>query len=124
MKEARAWYAAHLKLQPLDRVGHDPSPSSVLSDPRWTRLERRASTLLLMSLPQSLREELVASKRLGALCIICHLMTLFQPGGLAEKELILRQLESPVEANSIADAVQVNSLMHFVAGTIFGHVAV
>ena len=106
MKEARSWYADHLKLQPLERVGHEPTPSSMLRDPKWTRLERRSSTLLLMALPQSLREELVASKRLGALCIICHLMTLFQPGGLAEKELILKQLESPAEANSISEAVQ------------------
>ena len=38
--------------------------------------------------------------------IIYHLMVLYQPGGLAEKELILRQLESPPEATSFSDALQ------------------
>ena len=33
-------------------------------------------------------------------------MMLYQPGGLAEKELILRQLESPPESQSLSEAVQ------------------
>ena len=33
-------------------------------------------------------------------------MLLYQPGGLGEKELILRQLEAPPEAGSLAEAVQ------------------
>ena len=106
VKEASSWYAEHLRLQPLDRVTHDPTPSSDLTQPRWGRLERRASTMLLSAIPQGLREELVASKRLSALKIVCQLMILYQPGGLGEKELILRQLESPPEATTVAEAVQ------------------
>ena len=37
--------------------------------------------------------------------ILCHLFTTFQPGGLAEKEVILRSLEMPAEAATVADAV-------------------
>lgn len=33
-------------------------------------------------------------------------MLLYQPGGLAEKELILRQLETPQECSSLSEAVQ------------------
>ena len=106
VKESQDWYSQHLKLQPLDRVDHNPTPSSTLAQWKWARLERRASTLLLMALQPSLREELVASKRLTALRIVCHLMMLYQPGGLGEKELILRQLESPPEAGNLAEAVQ------------------
>ena len=106
VKEASDWYAEHLRLQPLDRVTHDPIPSASLTPARWGRLERRASTMLLSAIPQGLREELVASKRLSALKIVCQLMILYQPGGLGEKELILRQLESPPEASTVADAVQ------------------
>ena len=106
MKEAQSWYEAHLRLQPLDRVSHDPQASPVLAQKKWVRLERRASSMLLMSVPKSLREELISTKRVSVLSIICHLMMLYQPGGLAEKELILRQLESPPESQSLSEAVQ------------------
>ena len=105
-KEAQAWYEAHLRLQPLDRVSHEPNASSTLAQKKWVRLERRASSMLLLSVPKTLREELISTKRVSALAIICHLMMLYQPGGLAEKELILRQLESPPESQSLSEAVQ------------------
>ena len=106
MTEAQHWYGQHLKLQPLERVSHEAVASAELTAPKWARLERRASTMLLMSLPQNLREELVSTKRVSALRIVCHLMMIYQPGGLAEKELILRQLEMPPESGSLAEAVQ------------------
>ena len=59
--------------------------------------------MLLMSVQQALREELVSTKRVSALSIICHL---YQPGGLGEKEMILRQLESPAEPTTLAESLQ------------------
>ena len=106
MREAQVWYEEHLRLQPLDRVSHDPKASPALSQKKWVRLERRASSMLLLSVPKNLREELISTKRVSVLSIICHLMMLYQPGGLAEKELILRQLESPPESQSLSEAVQ------------------
>ena len=105
--ECQAWYSKHLQLQPLDRVAHEPAPSSTLTVSKWLRLERRASTLLLMAVPSDQREELISAKRLTAMKIVCHLMVLYQPGGgLAEKELILKQLESPPETASLSEALQ------------------
>ena len=106
MSEAMDWYLKHLQLQPLERIHHEPVPSAELEKAKWSRLERRSSTLLLMAIPEGQREELISSKKLTALKILCHLLTVYQPGGLAEKELILRQLESPAEATSLGDAVQ------------------
>ena len=106
IEECQTWYSRHLQPQPLERVAHEPSPSSALTVPKWVRLERRASTLLLMAIPPDQREELISAKRLTAMKIVCHLMVLYQPGGLAEKELILRQLESPPETTSLSDALQ------------------
>ena len=100
MSEATAWYQRHLQLQPLDRVSHTPNPSSELAKAKWCRLEKRASTLLLMAVPEAQREELISSKRLSALLMI------YQPGGLAEKELILRSLETPNESSTLSEAVQ------------------
>ena len=82
-----------------------PVPSLELTKPEWSRLERRASTLLLMAVPEGQREELISAKRLSAMAIICQLLVTYQPGGLAEKELILRSLELPPES-TLVEAVQ------------------
>eukprot|EP00434_Breviolum_minutum_P029251 symbB.v1.2.025873.t1/scaffold2543.1/size76562/5 len=55
-KEAEEWYNDHLKLPPIDRVSHEASPSEELNQPRWTRLERRVSSMLLMAALQGLRK--------------------------------------------------------------------
>ena len=57
--EARGWYDDHLRLPPLQRMSHEPQPSKDLDQAKWNRLEKRASTMLLASLPESTREELV-----------------------------------------------------------------
>lgn len=106
MEEATSRYHHHMRLPPLDRISHDPEASTYLKQPRWVRLERRASTVLLAALHEGQREDLISAKKLSALKIICQLLVTYQPGGLAEKELILRQLESPGEASSLGEAVQ------------------
>ena len=105
LTESRSWYEEHLRLPPLQRMGHEPRPSKDLDLPKWNRLEKRASTMLLSAIPDSQREELVSSRRLSAMSIVCSLLVAYQPGGLAEKELILRSLELPPEASSLADAL-------------------
>ena len=102
---SRSWYDEHLRLPPLQRMGHDPRPSKDLDLQNWNRLEKRASTMLLAAIPDAQREDLVSSRRLSAMAILCSLLVAYQPGGLAEKELILRSLELPPEATSLADAL-------------------
>ena len=101
----RSWYDEHLRFPPLQRMGDDPRPSKDLDLPRWNGLEKRASTMLLAAILDSQREELVSSRRLSAMAILCSLLVAYQPGGLAEKEPILRSLELPPEATSLADAL-------------------
>lgn len=57
--------------------------------------------MLLMGIPESQREELICTKQVTAMGIICRLFTIYQPGGLAEKEVILKALEVPQEANNL-----------------------
>ncbi len=105
LSEARSWYDAHVQKTPLERLAHEPGPSLELSKKKWGRLEKRASTMLMMGIPESQREEMVATKQTSAMKIVCRLLTIYQPGGLAEKEVILRALEAPAEAGSLAEAV-------------------
>ena len=38
MSEAMSWYHHHMKLPPLDRISHDPDPSTYLNQSKWVRL--------------------------------------------------------------------------------------
>ena len=105
MEEAREWYKCHQTLSPLERVSHRPVPSVALADSRWSRLERRASSLLLSALPEGQKEEMVATKNLTPLSMITRLMTVYQPGGLSEKSIILKALEQPPEAPCLSSAL-------------------
>eukprot|EP00438_Fugacium_kawagutii_P033584 Skav205234 [mRNA] locus=scaffold1794:149103:155795:- [translate_table: standard] len=106
LKQARKWYSDHMELSPLDRIAHEAEPSDTLKIPKWVRLERRASNMLLAAVPDAQREELVSTKRLTVLQILCHLLMVYQPGGLAEKEVILSSLENPPEGGTIAESLQ------------------
>ena len=92
-------------LSPLERAGHRPVAPEELQQKRWQRLERRVASLLLKAIPTSQKEELVAGKSISTFSIMAHLQVIYQPGGLGEKETILRNLESPVEANTLQEAV-------------------
>eukprot|EP00438_Fugacium_kawagutii_P029730 Skav214785 [mRNA] locus=scaffold1820:35141:42466:+ [translate_table: standard] len=104
VSEAEKWYQLHITLNPLDRVQHDFQPPPQLVQKKWQRLERRVSSMILQALPQSLREELVSSRRIGTFPILTQLFLTYCPGGVAEKQMLLRQLEDPPEAPSLAEA--------------------
>ena len=102
---AREWYEQHQLLSPIARLTHHPQPTEEMAQQRWSRVERRASSLLMAAIPDQLREEVVASKAVNALAILAKGMQLYQPGGLAERSAILTSLESPPEAATIASAI-------------------
>lgn len=95
MEAVSEWYQEHLLLSPLDRTAHRPVPPPQLQERRWQRLERRVASMLMHAIPTAQKEELVAGKNLGTFAIMSHLQILYQPGGLGEKETILRNLEAP-----------------------------
>ena len=105
VRVARSWYEDHMAKTPLERLGHKVHPSSVLNQKKWSRLEKRASGLLLTAIPNSLREEVVASKSISTLGILVRGMELYQPGGLAERQAILSALEAPSEAQSVGSCI-------------------
>ena len=62
--------------------------------------------MLMEAIPTGVREELVATKSLSPVKVIAKLMTIYQPGGLHERTVILRQLEDPGEASNALTGVQ------------------
>ena len=96
---AREWYEQHQLLSPIARLTHHPQPTEEMAQQRWSRVERRASSLLMAAIPDQLREEVVASKAVNALAILAKGMQLY------ERSAILTSLESPPEAATIASAI-------------------
>ena len=106
VQEATTWYKDYVKLRPIQRTTFEANPSDELKKEKWVRVERRAVTMLLSAIPGGVKEELVATKSLTPLRILAKLMALYQPGGLHEKTVILKQLEDPGEPTTAAQGVQ------------------
>ncbi|CAL1136815.1 unnamed protein product [Cladocopium goreaui] len=106
LSTARTWYDHHMKLSPIERLTSTPRPTPELQQKKWSRLERRASSLLLNALPQTMNEEVIAAKSITALGILSRAMLQFQPGGLTERSAILTALEAPMEAATVGSAIQ------------------
>ena len=103
-KEVEMWYHHHMSLNPLDRIAHDAVAPQKLCQERWQRLERRMSTMLLQEVPEHVREELVAGRKVGVFSILAHLFLTYCPGGVLEKQMLLRNLEEPPEVSNLVDA--------------------
>ena len=104
VKAAEDWYQRHMALAPLDRLAHDPLPPQDLKEDRWQRLERRMSSMMLQAVPPHVKEELVSGRRLTVFGILTHLYLAYCPGGVMEKQTLLRSLEEPSEVTSLAEA--------------------
>ena len=105
LKEVQRWYDDHMAATPLARLTHACEAPTSLSLKRWTRLERRASAMLMSSIPEWIKDEILSSRMVTTFGIICKLYVAYQPGGLAEKSLVLAALESPKEETSLGNGV-------------------
>ena len=83
-----------------------PKTPEVLGVRKWSRLERRAASLIIQALPETVRDEVIATNTVSAYVAICRLLVVYQPGGLGEKGVVLRALEEPVEAAKIPEALK------------------
>ncbi|CAL1142931.1 unnamed protein product [Cladocopium goreaui] len=103
-QEVEAWYQRHVSLSPLDRLNHGFAAPASLQQPRWQRLERRVSTMIMKAIPESCCEELVAARRMDVFGVLTYLFTTYSPGGVAEKQTLLKSLEDPAEITSVQEA--------------------
>ena len=72
---------------------------------KWTRVDKRATSMILSSLPDTVRAEVLALRLTGTLAVLGRVMVLYRPGSAAERQQILKALESPSTATSAAEAV-------------------
>ena len=62
---------------------------------RWPRTEQRAVTMLLAAVPDEIRREMIANRKLNSMDILFTLLCRFQPGGASERASLLRDISDP-----------------------------
>eukprot|EP00435_Cladocopium_sp_Y103_P052700 s362_g16.t1 len=91
MKASGEAYQQWLMSDPVQRLHVAPSMPSECAT-TWARLEQRGQSMLLAALPEGLKSEVLASRSTNTVEILYRIYTRYQPGGLGEKALLLRQL--------------------------------
>ena len=76
-------------------------------DQRYSKLERRVSTMILAALPVAVKGDLVANRARGVHQQLFRLLTLYQPGSAQDKAVVIRQLDIHESSHTPAHAAQV-----------------
>ena len=98
-------YQTWLNSDPLTRLRINPvTPPAFLRSP-FARVEQRAQTILLKAIPESLRSEIISNRSIGSIQIIFRVLTRYQPGGLAERTTLLKQLVEIKAPSNVAGVV-------------------
>ncbi|CAE7447103.1 RE1, partial [Symbiodinium sp. CCMP2456] len=78
-----------------------------LRDSKWLRLDKRAASMLLQAVPESLKNELMASRLSTTIGILGLILVIYRPGSAAERQQVLRALENPGSGSTASDLVEV-----------------
>ncbi|CAK9036004.1 unnamed protein product [Durusdinium trenchii] len=100
--EAEALYETWLKLKPLERLRLKVDRPL---HPSYERVEHRGVTILLGVLPDQVRRDVIASRKVSCLGILFRLYTIFQPGGSAERTALLKSITELKVGNGVADGL-------------------
>ena len=97
-------YQKWLNASPLEKLRMTPqvNPKTKL----WPRTERRALSMLLASIPESIRDELVSARKLSTDQVLYKLSITFQPGGAAERTKLLQSITDTKCGSSIAEILE------------------
>ena len=101
LQDASSLYDRWLTSTPLERIRL--RPTEVQRSEAHLRLEQRVVPMLLKCVPESIKQDLIASRTMTVTGIMYRLWTVFQPGGSSERVSILKQLTEPKVASSAPD---------------------
>ena len=111
--EAAKAYDEWVVAGPIEKLGIMPVVSEELEGGRWSRVNSRAASMILSSLGESIRSELVSRRMTGSTTsIVFRLLTLYQPGGEEEKYRTLQQLQAPPQETEPQRAVEALRAWH------------
>ncbi|CAE7830743.1 TY5A [Symbiodinium sp. CCMP2592] len=105
-KEASKAYQLWTNASPIEKLRIMPPQVAELETGRWSRVNSRASSMILLALHDSVRQEMVSRRSTGsATALLFRLLTIYQPGGQQEKVTILQNLQQPGEEKDPHQAV-------------------
>ena len=81
--------------------------SEFLREPKWHRVDKRAASMLLQAVPEAIKGELLANRLGTTLGILGRIVTIYRPGSAAERQQVLKALESPGHGSSPVEVVEV-----------------
>ena len=95
MLSLAAYYDAYTRASHVGKLALRPEDYETpeLKDPKWSRVDKRAASMLLASVPQ------------GSLALLARIVVLYRPGSVVERQQILASLESPSQASNATEAV-------------------
>ena len=106
LETAQHYYARWLESGPVERLVMVPDRPARFDKGPYVRVEQRAVSLLLKAVPQQIKEDVVAMRRLTTIEIIGTILTTYQPGGLKERTALLKFLTTPEASKSITEALK------------------
>ncbi|CAE7329845.1 TY5A [Symbiodinium sp. CCMP2592] len=101
-----AAYARWLAASHMERLAVQPEGMEQLCQHEWARINARACSMLVAAMGPELKADMIAQRITQyAPALVFRLYTWYQPGGSAERQEILRRLQSPFE-NVNVDAIE------------------
>ena len=98
-------YREWLQAEPVQRLYIRPRVPVECSGV-WSRLEQRGQLMLLNAVPQSIKAEILSSRTTSSVEALYALLRRYQPGGLAERSRLLRQLVEPKAPQTMNEVVE------------------
>ena len=103
LKALDVFYKDYIVASPVGRLSLKPEvyETAILKDSRWVRVDKRAATMILASLPSTVSAEILASRLVGTFQVLTRVIVLYRPGSTAERQQILKGPgESPFSIHS------------------------
>ena len=91
MKYLKAYYEAYTRASHIWKLALRPEDyePAELKDQRWARMDKCAAAMLIASFPDSVKEEVLASRLSGTLAILARVVVLYRPGSVVERQQVL-----------------------------------
>ena len=109
MQSLEAYYKEFLAATTVKKVQLKAEDFAVsrLKEVKWARLDKRAATMLLQAVPESIKAELLANRLGTTLAILGRILTIYRPGSSTERQQVLKALECPGGGSSAMELVEV-----------------
>ncbi|CAE7564255.1 unnamed protein product [Symbiodinium sp. CCMP2456] len=100
-------YVSWTHASPVEKLSIVPPRDEELETGKWSRVNSRGASMVMMALHETVRQEMVQRRSTGSVtAMVFRLLTLYQPGGQQEKVTILQSLQQPEAEHTPQRAVK------------------